>query len=79
MEFESILKTAFPFIVTAAGIGAAFGLVMMVVAYTVLAERKLLGWMQGRLGPNRVGPWGLFQPVADRWGFMLKGDLARGH
>jgi NADH-quinone oxidoreductase subunit H len=75
MEFESILKTAFPFIVTAAGIGAAFGLVMMVVAYTVLAERKLLGWMQGRLGPNRVGPWGLFQPFADLLKFIFKEDV----
>ncbi|MBL8123408.1 MAG: NADH-quinone oxidoreductase subunit NuoH [Pyrinomonadaceae bacterium] len=72
---ESVLKTAFPFLVSAIGIGAAFGGVMMVVAYTVLAERKVLGWMQGRLGPNRVGPWGLFQPFADLLKFIFKEDL----
>jgi NADH-quinone oxidoreductase subunit H len=72
---ESVLKTAFPFIVTAAGIGVAFGLVMVIVAYTVLAERKVLGWIQGRIGPNRVGPWGILQPFADLLKFIFKEDL----
>lgn len=72
---ESVLKTAFPFIVSLAAIGAAFGGVMMVVAYTVLAERKVLGWIQGRIGPNRAGPWGLFQPFADLLKFIFKEDL----
>ncbi len=72
---ESALKTAFPFIVYGLAIVAVFGGVMMIVAYTVLAERKVLGWIQGRIGPNRVGPWGLFQPFADLLKFILKEDL----
>lgn len=72
---ESALKTAFPFIVYTVGVLAAFQGVLMIVAYTVLAERKVLGWMQGRIGPNRVGPWGILQPFADLFKFILKEDL----
>ena len=42
-----------------------FAVVLGMAAYMVLAERKILGRMQLRYGPNRVGPWGLLQPVAD--------------
>lgn len=72
---EAVLKTAFPFIVYSVGILLAFQGVLMIVAYTVLAERKVLGWMQGRVGPNRVGPWGLLQPFADLFKFIFKEDL----
>ena len=72
---EAVLKTAFPFIVVSVAVLLAFQGVLMIVAYTVLAERKVLGWMQGRVGPNRVGPWGVLQPFADLFKFILKEDL----
>jgi NADH-quinone oxidoreductase subunit H len=45
---------------------------MGAVAYLTLWERKLIGWMQIRIGPNRVGPIGLLQPVADGVKLLLK-------
>ncbi|MBC22926.1 MAG: NADH-quinone oxidoreductase subunit NuoH [Phycisphaerae bacterium] len=54
-----------------------FMLVHMILggcAYLILLERKLSSWMQDRIGPNRVGPKGLLQPIADGLKFMLKED-----
>src|ERR1051325_2145149 len=53
----------------------AFTVVMTLVAYTVLAERRILGFIQGRLGPNRVGPGGFLQPLADLLKFIFKEDI----
>jgi NADH-quinone oxidoreductase subunit H len=44
-------------------------------AYSMLFERKIMGWMQLRPGPNRVGPWGLMQPAADAAKMLFKEDL----
>src|SRR6185503_2101955 len=57
------------------GILVAFFVVMTMVAYTVLAERRVLGFIQGRLGPNRVGPGGFLQPLADLIKFIFKEDI----
>jgi NADH-quinone oxidoreductase subunit H len=72
---ESAVKTAFPLVVYVVAVLLAFQGVLMIVAYTVLAERKVLGWIQGRIGPNRVGPWGVLQPFADLLKFIFKEDL----
>jgi NADH-quinone oxidoreductase subunit H len=60
----SILKIAVVLVIT-----------LTAVAYTVLLERKVLGRMQNRWGPSRVGPFGLLQPLADGIKLFLKEDL----
>lgn len=57
------------------GINVGFVVVLMIVAYTVLAERRVLGFIQGRLGPNRVGPGGVLQPFADLLKFIFKEEI----
>lgn len=50
-------------------------IVITTFAYAMLFERKVMGWMQLRPGPNRVGPWGLLQPAVDAVKLILKEDL----
>src|SRR5712664_3616745 len=62
-------------VVVLVAITIAFLAIMLLVAFTVLAERRVLGFIQGRLGPNRVGPGGILQPFADFIKTMVKEDL----
>src|SRR4051812_44274606 len=57
---------------------AVFSVLMVAVAYTTLAERKVSAWLQDRIGPNRVGPMGLFQPLADGLKNILKEETMPG-
>jgi len=56
-------------------IGIILGALMTVVGNMVLVERKVAGWIQDRVGPNRAGPWGLLQPLADGIKFIFKEDV----
>jgi NADH-quinone oxidoreductase subunit H len=51
------------------------GSVLFVVAYLVLVERRVSAFIQNRIGPNRVGPFGLFQPIADVLKLLVKEDI----
>ena len=58
---------------------ALIAVVLGIMNYAVYAERRISALIQDRLGPNRVGPAGLFQPIADAAKFLLKEDFTPGH
>jgi NADH-quinone oxidoreductase subunit H len=60
-------------------IGVVMGALQGTCAYLILIERKVAAYVQDRLGPNRVGPWGLLQPIADGIKFILKEEIIPGH
>lgn len=61
--------------VSVAQIAAVMGIVMLTVMILTLAERKVLGWMQDRMGPMEVGPYGILQPIADGLKLFFKEDI----
>jgi NADH-quinone oxidoreductase subunit H len=56
-----------------------FGALQGVCGFLVYVERKVCAYMQDRIGPNRVGPWGLLQVLADGLKFLLKEDIVPAH
>jgi len=66
------VEMAWPLIWALLKVTVVLMIVLGAVTYATLWERKLLGWVQIRLGPNRVGPWGLLQPIADALKLMTK-------
>lgn len=76
-KFFEFISTQFgvSLVLAAVVIGALQG----AVAYAIYFERKIAAWIQDRCGPNRVGPAGLFQPIADGLKFVFKEDVIPNH
>jgi NADH-quinone oxidoreductase subunit H len=75
LENTSTFLIANPLLLATIKILIIFLVISGIVAYLVYMERKVLAFMQARLGPMRVGPWGLLQPVADGIKLLLKEDI----
>ena len=60
-------------------LGLLFAVILPMVSYTVYAERRVSAMIQDRVGPNRVGPFGLIQPIADAVKLLLKEDFTPAH
>ena len=79
LDPSQLEPTFLPFIVfTIVKMLLIFSLYMVGVAYTTFAERKISAWIQDRHGPNRVGPWGLFQVLADGVKNIMKEETMPG-
>ncbi|MBI5386609.1 MAG: NADH-quinone oxidoreductase subunit NuoH [Verrucomicrobia bacterium] len=80
MDWLNHLTPAQQFAVfSAVKVAVAVGIAMFLVAYTVYIERKVAAFVQDRIGPNRVGFFGLLQPAADGLKAFLKEDFVPGH
>jgi NADH-quinone oxidoreductase subunit H len=70
-EFWELIRIREPFFITLKIVAILIPL-MLGVAYLTFAERKIIGYMQVRIGPNRVGPRGWLQPIADALKLLMK-------
>ena len=71
--------SSFDVAATIVKIAVVFGVLQSSVAVMTWVERRVAGWIQDRMGPNRVGPLGLLQPLADGVKFIWKEDIVPGH
>ncbi len=74
-----IVSLMTPLIIPLIKIAILIGALMTAAAYLVLLERWIAAWVQDRLGPNRVGPLGLLQPLADGLKFIFKEEYTPAH
>ncbi len=65
--------------ITIITIGIATGAILTTCGYLILAERKVSAWIQDRVGPNRAGPFGMLQPLADGVKLILKEEVIPAH
>jgi len=54
---------------------AVFSIALLVATYSTYAERKVAAFLQDRLGPNKAGPYGLLQPIADAVKMFMKEEI----
>jgi len=72
---QNLFGAAWPLVWSVLKIVAIVAPLLLSVAYLTYFERKVIGYMQIRIGPNRVGPWGLLQPIADGVKLLLKESI----
>ena len=77
--WEQLSPSAQGAVVTVLRAVGAFAVLMLLVSYVVLIERRVCAFIQDRLGPNRCGPLGLLQPAADAIKAFLKEDFTPAH